>query len=161
MQENRVQAQPARPRLPLRPRAVAAQAWELLPRLRPVGRSEQGGVFHAGVDGIGIGQRWFEMPDSLELPGVRRAIVPLVSAGNAVVFELVADRLPCLSTVVGTLDLLSEPSGVLRRIEPIRIRGGPFVMDELPAHEVRLADVPSLALSVRRHDECTLACTNQ
>ena len=82
------------------PDAVAAQAGQLLPRLPAVGRAEQGGVLDAGVDRVRIGQRRLEMPDALELPGMRRAVVPLVRAGDAVVDELVADRLPGLAAVV-------------------------------------------------------------
>ena len=56
----------------------AAQAGQLVPGLAAVGRAEDRGVFHAGVDGVGIGQRRFEVPDALELPGMLRAVVPLV-----------------------------------------------------------------------------------
>ena len=112
------------------------------PCLPAVGRAEQGGVFHPGINGVGIGQRRLEMPDSLELPGVRRAVVPLVRAGNAVVDELVAHRLPRLATVVGALDQLPEPAARLRRIQPIRVDGRPLQMVDLPAGEMRTADVP-------------------
>ena len=70
-------------RLPVRARAVLAQAGELVPRLPAVGRAEQRGILDAGVDGVGIGQRRLEMPDALELPRVRRAVVPLVRARHA------------------------------------------------------------------------------
>ena len=69
---------PPAPGCPVRPRAVAAQPGEFLPGLPAVGRAEQGGVFHAGVDRVRIGQRRFQMPDALELPRVLRAVVPLV-----------------------------------------------------------------------------------
>ena len=92
---------------------MAAQSGQLLPRLSAVDGAEQGGVFHPGVDRIGINQRGFEMPDSRELPGVRRAVVPLVSGGDAVVHELVTHRLPGLATVVGALDQLPEPAAGL------------------------------------------------
>ncbi len=161
VQEDRVQAHPAGARLPARPRAVAAQSGELLPRLAAVGRAEQGGVLHPGVDGVGIGQRRFEMPDALELPGVRRAVVPLVRAGDAVVDELVADRLPGLAAVVGALDQLPEPAAGLRRIQPIRIDGRSLEVVDLPAPEVGAADVPPFALAVRRQDERALPRTHQ
>ena len=103
--------------------------------LPAVGRAEQGGVFHPGVDGVRIGQRWFEMPDSLELPGVRRAVIPLVRAGDAVVHELVAHRLPRLAAIVGALDQLPEPAAGLRRIQPIRIGGRSLEVVDLPARE--------------------------
>ena len=78
IEEDRVQAHAAGARLPLGAGAVAAQAGQLVPGLAAVGRAEQGGVLHAGVDGVRIGQRRFEMPDALELPGMLRAVVPLV-----------------------------------------------------------------------------------
>src|SRR5439155_26444255 len=82
--------------LPAGPCTVAAQSGEFLPVLSTVGRAEQGGVLHSGVDPIRIGERWFEMPDSLELPGMLLAVVPLMSSerlagfGRRVVSELIA-----------------------------------------------------------------------
>ena len=149
---------------------MAAQAGKLLPRLPAVGRAEQGGVFDAGVNGVRIGQRRFEMPDALELPGVRRAVVPLVRgegfAGfrRRVVDELVALALghavrgggrfagrcsglvPCLAAVIRALNDLPEPAARLRRIEPIRINGRSLEMIDLPAGKVGAADVPLFAL---------------
>ena len=104
------------------PSSWLAQPGQLLPGLAAVGRAEQGGVLDAGVDGVRVGQRRLEVPDALELPGVRRAVVPLVGAGHAVVGELVADRLPRLAAVVGALDHLPEPAAGLRRVEPVRDR---------------------------------------
>lgn len=54
--------------------------------------------------------------DALELPWVLRAVVPLVSAGNAVVLELIANWLPCLAAIVGALDHLADPAAGLRRV---------------------------------------------
>src|SRR5262249_24818307 len=65
-------------RLPVRPRTMAAEPGKLLPRLSTIRRTKEGGIFNAGIDGVRIGQRWLQMPDALELPGMRRAIVPLV-----------------------------------------------------------------------------------
>ena len=161
IQQDRVQAHPAGARLPGGRRAVAAQSGELLPRLAAVGRAEQGGVFHPGVDGVRIGQRRFEMPDALELPGVRRAVVPLVRAGDAVVHELVPHRLPRLAAVVGALDHLPEPAAGLRRIQPIRVGGRSLEVVDLPAGKVGTTDVPPFALAVRRQDERALARANQ
>ena len=101
------------------------------------------------------------MPDSLELPGVRRAVVPLVSAGHAVVHELVAHGLPRLAAVARALNLLPEPAAGLRRIESIRIDGRSLQMVDLPAGEVRTADLPLFTLAVRCHDERALPCANQ
>ena len=161
VEKDGVQAHPAGARLPARPRAVAAQPGEFLPRLPAVGRAEQGGVFHAGVDRVRIGQRRFQMPDPLELPRVRRAVVPLVRAGDAVVDELVAHRLPGLAAVVGTLDHLPEPAARLRRIQPVRVHRRTLQMVNLPAREVRAADIPLIALAVRCQHERALACANQ
>ena len=80
IEEDRVQAHAAGAGLPLGARAVAAQAGQLVPVLAAVGGLEDGGVFDAGVDGVGIGQRRLEVPDALELPRVLRAVVPLVRA---------------------------------------------------------------------------------
>src|SRR5439155_8146039 len=96
IEKDRVQAHPTGARLPVGPCAVAAQSGEFPPRLAAVGRAKQGGVFYAGVDSIRIGQRWFEMPDSLEFPGAKLAVVPLVlrerlpGFRGSVVDELVA-----------------------------------------------------------------------
>src|SRR5439155_8972499 len=135
---------PAGAWLPFGPGAVIAQSGEFLPVLSAVSRAEQGGVFHAGVRGIRIGQRWFEMPDALELPGVRRAVVPQVRAGGAVVDELVADRLPRLAAVVGPLDHLAEPAAGLRRVQPVRVGRRALQVVDLPALEVGAVDVLAL-----------------
>ena len=140
---------------------MAAQPGQLLPGLAAVGRAEQRRVFHPGVDGIGIGQRRFEMPDALELPGVLRAVVPLVSAGIAVVLELVADGLPGLAAVVRALDHLPEPAAGLRRIEPVRVGRRALEVVDLPAREVGAADLPLLALAVGRQDERAFARADQ
>src|SRR5213080_283035 len=101
------------------------------------------------------------MPHSLELPWVGRAIVPLVSAGDAVIHKLVTYRLPCLATVVGALDQLPEPAAGLRRIQPIRVSGRSLQVVDLPAPEVGATDVPPFARCVRRQDERALPCTDQ
>ena len=157
VEEDRVQAHAAGAGLPLRARAVAAQAGELLPGLPAVGGAEERGVLHAGVDGVGIGERRLEVPDALELPGVRRAVVPLVRAGDAVVDELVAHRLPGLAAVVGALDHLPEPAAGLRGVEPVRIDGRALEVIDLPAAEMRAVDVPLPARAVGGEDERALA----
>src|SRR5579872_373011 len=101
------------------------------------------------------------MPDAGELPGTLRAVVPLVRAGDAVVRELVAHRLPGLAAVVGALDLLPEPPAGLRQIEPVRIGGRPLDVVDLPPRKVGAADVPVFALSIRRQDERALARADQ
>ena len=74
-----------------------------------VDRTEQGGVLHARVDGLGIGRRGFEVPHPLEFPWMRRAVVPLVRSRQPVVLELVADRRPRPPAIIRALDELSEP----------------------------------------------------
>ena len=133
IEQDGVQAHAAGAGLPVGAGAVAAQSGEFLPGLAAVGGAEEGGVFDAGVDGVGIGERRLEMPDALELPGVRRAVVPLVRAGNAVVDELVADRLPGLAAVARALDQLAEPAAGLRGVEAVRIDGRALEVVDLPA----------------------------
>ena len=123
---------------------------QFLPVLPAVGRREHGGVLDAGIDRVGIRQRRLEVPHALEFPRVRRAVVPLVRAGHAVVRELVADRLPGLAAVVRPLNRLAEPAARLRRVKPIRIGRRTLEVVDLPAAEMRPADVPFLALAVRR-----------
>src|SRR5690606_12800708 len=73
-----VKAEAARPGLPQGGRRVRAQAVEFLPGGAAVGAPEERRVLAAGVDRVGIVERGLEVPDPLELPGVRRAVVPLV-----------------------------------------------------------------------------------
>ncbi len=86
-----------------------------------IGRAEHRGVFDAGVNGIGVGEGWLEMPDALELPRMRRSVVPLMRARNTVVHELVVERLPALAAIARLLDDLAKPAARLRRINAIRI----------------------------------------
>jgi hypothetical protein len=185
VQKYRVQAHPAGPGRPGGPRAVAAQSRNLMPVLAAIGATEQRGVFNTGVNSIRIGERRFEMPDALELPGVGRAIVPLVRGQRfsgfrrSVVSELVAlalghavwccDRfagrrsglVPGLAAVVGALNDLPEPATRLRRIQPIRVSGRSLEVVDLPARELWAADFPPFALTVRGQNKRALACANQ
>src|SRR5579859_3082061 len=179
-----VQAHPAGARLPFGAGAVSAQPGKLLPVLSAIGGTEQGSILHAGIYGIGIGQRRLEMPDSLELPGMLRAVVPLVggerfaASRRGVVHELVAlafgpsirrcrlagrcPRLhPGFAPIIGALNDLSKPSAGLRHVNPIGVNGRSLDVVDLPARKVRAADVPFLALAIRGENECPLACTNQ
>ena len=118
---DRVQAHAAGARLPRRPRTVLAQSGELVPLVAAVDGAEQRRVLDAGEHRVGVGGRRFEVPHARELPRVRRAVVPLVRSGNALVAELVADRRPRLAAVVGALDQLTEPARRLRRVQPVRV----------------------------------------
>src|SRR2546428_1054852 len=114
------------------------------------------------------------MPDALELPGVLRAVVPLVRgegfAGvrRRVVDELVAlagrhavrrlrhstpGRLPRLAAVARALDDLSEPPARLRRVDAVGIGGGSPPAIKLPAPAERTAPPPLLALALCCQDE--------
>src|SRR5882762_3054040 len=132
---------------------MASESGKLQPRLSPIGCAEYCGVFHPGVYGIRISQRWFKMPDSFELPRVRRAVVPLMSAGNAVVNKFVTYRLPSLAPVIRALDLLPKPAAGLRCIQPVRISGRALQMVDLPAPKKRPINVPPLSFPIRRQDE--------
>src|SRR5206468_7893704 len=109
-----------------------AQTGQLLPVLSAVARAEDGSVFHTGENRVGIGQRWLEMPHSLELPRMLGAVVPLMRGqrfGGRVISEFVAlafgrarfcrlasrrSRLmPGLASVVRALDQLPEPAARL------------------------------------------------
>src|SRR5262245_33360390 len=101
------------------------------------------------------------MPDSLEFPGMRRAVVPLVRTGEACIHDVVADWPPRLSAVAGSLDELPEPSTVLRRIEAIQVSCRSLHMVDPPAGKVGASDVPPFALCIRSQYECTLARPDQ
>src|SRR4029450_12936428 len=101
------------------------------------------------------------MPDALELPGVRCAVIPLMRAGDTVVHELVPHWLPRLAPVVGALDLLPKPAAGLRRIQPMRVSGRSLEVVDLPAAKVGATDIPPCALGVRSQNERALACPNE
>src|SRR5438477_12864107 len=101
------------------------------------------------------------MPDSLELPGVLRAVVPLMRPGRARVGELIPNRLPGGAPVVGALEHLPEPAAGLRGVEAVRVRRGSLEVIDLPAGEVGPAHLPAVALSVGHQDERAPACTDQ
>src|SRR5205814_9097176 len=97
---------------------------------------KKSGVFHACINMIRIMERRLQVPDTLELPGMLRPVVPLVCAWYAVVNEFVAfarrhsvragsrpatRRVPRFSTIVGTLNDLPKPRTCLRSVNPIRI----------------------------------------
>ena len=161
VQDDRVQAHPARARLPGRPGAVGAQPRQLGPVLPAVGGLEQPGVLHPGVDRVRVVRRGLQVPDPGELPRVRRSVVPLVGPGLAVVLELVAHRLPGHAAVVGALDDLPEPPAGLGGEQPVRVGGRPGDVIDLPAREERPADLPFLPLAVGVEHERALARPDQ
>src|SRR5690242_3503859 len=100
------------------------------------------------------------MPDALELPRMRLAVVPLVRAGISLVYEhialtlghslrrffgLTSRRLESLSAIVGTLNDLAEPSAGLRCINPIRIDRRALDVIDFPPRKQRPLHVPILS----------------
>ncbi len=184
IQNDGMKAHPTGAWLPTRAGAVAAQPGKFLPVLPAIGRAEQGGVFHSGINRVRIAERRLDMPDALELPRMLRAVIPLMSGKRfpgwcgGVVYELVAlgfrrsrrlsglfarrcSRLyPSLAAVIGALNNLPKPATGLGRIQPIRVHGRALEVIDFPARKMRAADVPLLALSVRCQDESALACAN-
>jgi hypothetical protein len=161
VEEDRVEAHPARAGLPHGRRLVRPEPGQLVPGLAGVGRPEQRRILDARVDGVRLGQRRLEVPDPGERPGPRRAVVPQMRPHLPLVRELVAHRLPRLAAVVRALDQLAEPGGRLGRVEPVRRDGGPLEVIHLPAPEVGPGDIPRLALPVRRQDERSLPRPHQ
>src|SRR4051812_13365732 len=98
------------------------------------------------------------MPDALERPRPRRAVVEQVLADGALVDELVAlaarhavgaflraaaRGLPGLAAVGGALDDLPEPAAGLGGIDPLRIGGGALHVVDLPPREQRTLHLPA------------------
>src|SRR5262245_22041160 len=151
-----MQAHAACTRLPVGAGPVAAKPRELLPRLAAVGGVEQSRVLDAGVHGLTIGQRRLKMPDALELPGMGRAVIPLVSAGDSLVGKVIADWLPGFAAVARALDLLAEPAARLRDEDPVGRNGGTLEMVDFPGAKVVSTIIPLLACAVRLEDARTL-----
>src|SRR5205823_14407953 len=63
--------------------------------------------------------------------------------------------------VARALDDLAEPPAGLRRVQAVRIGGGSLHVVDLPACEVRAADIPALALAVRCQNEGSLSRADQ
>jgi len=184
VQDDGVKTHSASAGLPTWAGAVASQAREFVPVLSTIGGAEKSGVLDPSVDGVGISERRFKMPDALELPRMLRAVVPLVGSerrarlGGCVVDKLVAfapgraagassfpwrrARLePRFAAVIGALDHLPEPAAGLRGVEAIGVGGRTLQVIHLPASEVRAGDIPSFAFAVRGKDECALFRANQ
>src|SRR5206468_401722 len=123
------------------------------------------------------------MPDTLEFPRMLSAVVPLVGRERFPrfrrsivnehvtfalwhpfrrhqVFRLCAGRIPRFAAVVGTLNDLPEPSARLRCVDPVRINRRTFHVINLPACEMRAADLPSFPRAIRCEDERAFPCTH-
>src|SRR5688572_23216855 len=156
-----MQAQAAGSRRPLGTCSMPSQAGQFLPRLAAVGAPEERRVFDAGVHHVRLGERRLEMPHALELPWMRRSVVPLVRAGHSVIGELIADRLPCRAAVARSLYDLTEPPAGLRGVDPVGIGRRSFHVVNLPAAEMRAADIPALTRAVGCENETTFAGTHE
>src|ERR671931_176075 len=154
--EDRMQAEPARAGLPVLTAGMLAQPRELLPALAAVGRLEERRVLDPGEHRVRVVERGLEVPHARKLPRMLRAVVPLVRARNPVVGELVADGLPGLAAVLRPLDDLAVPAGGLRGVQPVRIGRRAVQVVDLPTREQRAFDLPIVARSVRRQDERAL-----
>src|SRR6201991_2388545 len=121
------------------------------------------------------------MPHSFELPRMRSAVIKLMCRERfASFFRRVVNKLvaltfrhsvrrgrrfaggrsglkPGLTTIVGALNNLSKPAAGLRRVNTVRIHSRTFHVINLPAGEVRAADVPFVTFSIRTQNECALA----
>src|SRR4051794_18672104 len=140
---------------------MSSQAGHFGPRLPAVGGAEQGGVFDSRIHGIWLCERGLKVPHTLKFPWMRRAVVPLVSTGNAVVGEVITDRFPRLTAIIGTLYNLSGPAAGLRRIDAVRIGGRTLHVIDFPAREVGTAYVPVSACAVGFKYEGTLSCADE
>ena len=127
---------------------------------------------------IGIVQRWFQMPDALELPGMLRAVVPLMCARKTIVNELVtlgfwhairilqflraaARCTPGFATVVRALNDLPKPVAGLRGVDQIGVNHRTFHVINLPPREMRTADLPSFTRAIRSQNERAFFCADQ
>ena len=152
---------PPAPGVPLRSGTVTAQARQFVPALAAVGRAEHGRVLDAGVRGIRIGQRRLDVPDALELPRVRCAVVPLVRARDAVIRELVVHGGPRLAAVVRALNELAEPAARLGGVDPVRVDRRALQVIELPSAKEWPCNIPVLPRSICVDDESTLARSDE
>src|SRR5262249_39258540 len=156
-----VKTEAARARLPVWSGAVIAQPGQLVPVPAAVGRAKHRRVFHAGIHRVGIRLGRLEVPDAFEFPRVWRSVVPLMGARDAVIRELVVDRLPGLAAVARSLDELTEPARALRCVQPVRIGRRALQVVHLPAAEMRALDAPLLPFAIRSQDERALARSHQ
>ena len=156
IEQDRMHAHSPSTWIPLGTRRMAAQSLQLVPSLTAIGRLEEGRVFRPRVNRVGTGQRRLQMPDSLERPRVRRAVVPEVSPRLAVVEELVAHRIPRLAAIVRALNDLAKPVAALRRIDPVRIHRRRLHVEDFETAKVRSVNLPVLPRPIRRENEGSL-----
>src|SRR5262249_60814384 len=114
----------------------------------------------------------FQCADALKFPGMLCSVVPLIfskgfpGSGRRAVKEFSAFPLresirsrhgfsrrcsglvPGLTAIVRSLDDLAEPSAGLRHIDTVWIQRGSLHVVDLPAGEVRTANIPPITLAV-------------
>ena len=156
-----MQTHAARARLPVRPRSMLAQPGQFLPVRAAVCGLEQRRILHAGVHRLRVRERRLQMPHPLELPRMRRAVVPLVRAGHALVSELVAHRRPRRAAIVTALNDLPKPRIRLRSIEPVGVNGRAFQVVDLPSRKERPADLPVFPRPIGTQHKRALLCAHQ
>src|SRR5215813_1864586 len=117
------------------------------------------------------------MPNTLELPWMLRAVVPLMRARDSVVDEFVtlglrhtigalqffgaaSGRAPFFAAVVRALNDLAEPSAGLRRVNAVWISRRSFHVINFPACKMGTADFPSSARAVSCQDERSFSCAD-
>src|SRR5256885_9653271 len=184
IQNDCVKTHTARAGLPLRPGSVATQPGKFAPRLAAIFGFEECSILHTGKNGVRFRQGRLKVPDALELPRVLRAIIKLMCCqrlagfGGDIVNKFVALTLrhsvgallftgrrsrlkPGLPAVVGTLNHLSKPPARLRNVNAIGIDRRSLGVVNLPAREMRSADIPLFALAVRGKNERAFARTNE
>src|SRR5438309_5984771 len=126
IEDDRVEAHPAGAWRPVWRGTVLSQCRQLVPALATIGGAEERRIFGTRVNGVRVAEGRLEVPDSLELEGTRRSVIPLMRARLAVVGEFALHRLPGFAAIVRALDHLPEPAGILRRIQPVRVGRGPL-----------------------------------
>jgi hypothetical protein len=123
------------------------------------------------------------MPDAFELPGMLRAIVPLMrrerpaGRGRCVINEFVAfcerhslracgrfagfqPRLvPRFAAIIGSLNYLAEEAAALGYIDAVRVGRRAVQVIDLPTTKVRALNIPLVAFAIRSEDERTFSRT--
>src|SRR5438105_4593187 len=84
-----------------------------------------------------------------------------MSAGHALVAELITHWCPRLASVVGPLDQLPEPGCGLGCKQTRGDSGRALQVVELPPSEQRTVHVPTCTAAVGGYHERALACTDQ
>ena len=83
------------------------------------------------------------------------------TCAHAFVLKLIVDLLPRFAAILRALHLLAEPAAALRDVDSVRIDRRSLEVVDLPAGEMRPADVPASAGAVRRQDEGPLPGAHQ